>query len=102
MALWQVAQGDRALALFLSAESAGAYRDAAGLADWQVYQPAREALLTLIDAHVQAGVFLAVLDPDLRQGRRLFDLREIVRAARPPATDESAVTSPPSRDSHPA
>jgi hypothetical protein len=88
-AQWQAAQGGRAVALFLGEESARAYRDAAGLAGWQVYQPAREALLTLIDALVQTGVFLAVLDPDLRGGRRLFDLREVLRAARSPAAGES-------------
>jgi hypothetical protein len=81
-ALWRLQQGDSALALFLSAETAAAYRTAAGLEDWQVLQPDRNGLLELLDAHARAGIRLAVLDPDLRQGRRLFDLQAIICAAR--------------------
>jgi hypothetical protein len=81
-ALWRLHQGETALALFLSQESAAAYQNAAGLKDWQILQPGGDALLELLAAHVRAGIRLAVLDPDLQQGRRLFDLQEVIRAAR--------------------
>jgi hypothetical protein len=85
-ALWQIAgteppAGERALALFLSAESAAAYREAAGLAGWQVLRPARLALLDVLRACRQAGVRYAVLDPDLCQAKRFFDLDAILSAA---------------------
>jgi hypothetical protein len=82
-ALWQLQQGERALAVFLSADSATAYRDAARLAGWRVLRPGREALLELVRAHVGAGVRYAVLDPDLAQAKRIFDLQAILEAAGP-------------------
>jgi hypothetical protein len=81
-ALWRLHQGDTALALFLTDDSATAYRDRAGLSGWQVFQPERESLLELLSAHVQAGIRLGVLDPDMNQCRRLFDLDAVVRSAR--------------------
>ena len=86
-ALWQLQQGEKALALFLSGDAALSYSAAAQLAGWEVLRPDRPALLELLQAYVQAGVKYAVLDPDLQQAKRIFDLRAILDAARaaPPA-----------------
>ena len=80
-ALWQLQQGERALAVFLSADAAAAYRDAARLAGWQVLRPGRDALRELVRAHVEAGVRYAVLDPDLAQAKRIFDLEAVLQGA---------------------
>jgi hypothetical protein len=79
-ALWQLRQGDKALALFLSGDSALSYRSAAELTGWEVLRPERPALLELLRAHFEAGVRYAVLDPDLRQAKRIFDIRAILAA----------------------
>ncbi len=81
-ALWQLQQGDKALALFLSGDSALAYTAAAELVGWQVLRPSRPALLELFQAHDQAGIRYAVLDPDGEKAKRIFDLRAILDAAR--------------------
>jgi hypothetical protein len=77
-ALWRLQQGERALALFLSADSADAYRQAAGLAGWRVLRPSRPALRELLQACADAGVRYAVLDPDLDHAKRIFDIRTIL------------------------
>lgn len=80
-ATWQAETGGKALALFLSAESAAAYRAAAGLtAGWQVVRPPRAGLLELLRAGRQAGIGMAVLDPDGGKARRVFDIAEILAA----------------------
>jgi hypothetical protein len=81
-ALWQMEQGERAVALFLTEESAQAYRQAAELADWLAVRPSREALLEVLSACHDRGINFAVLDPDQRQARRVFDLGAVLRAAR--------------------
>src|SRR5260221_10500382 len=64
-ATWQVDSGAKALALFLSQESATSYRAASGLGDeWRVFRPKRAALLELLRASQASGITLAVLDPD--------------------------------------
>ena len=78
-AVWRLQEGQTALALFLSADSAAAYHTAAGLGDeWKVFRPARAALLHLVNAAVQGGIPYAVLDPDLEKAKRVFDLQAIV------------------------
>jgi hypothetical protein len=80
-ALWQIQEGGRALALFLTAESAARYHTASGLsAEWKVARPGRAGLLELARTAVAAGVRHAVLDPDHEKARRLFDLSEILLA----------------------
>jgi hypothetical protein len=82
-ALWQLREGQKALALFLSGEAAAAYRDAGGLgAGWQTFRPGREALVGLLEAAHQAGVRYAVLDPDREKARTLFDLGAVLAAVR--------------------
>ena len=80
-ATWQIESGAKALALFLSKDSAAAYMSAAGLdADWQVFRPARDALLELLRTGRASGVAFAVLDPDKQKAKRVFDVGEILTA----------------------
>ena len=77
--MWRLKEGQTALALFLTADSAAAYHKAAGLGDeWKVYRPARPALFQLVNAAVQAGMPFAVLDPDLEKAKRVFDLQAML------------------------
>lgn len=79
-ALWQIKEGQMALALFLSGDSATNYRQSAALgADWKIFRPAKEALLQLLIACVQDGIGFAVLDPDLEKAKRIFDISEILK-----------------------
>src|SRR5262245_35436193 len=80
-ATWQIELGAKALALFLSQESAQAYCGKAGLgAEWKVFRPNRAAMLELLRTSRSAGIALAVLDPDTQKARRLFDINEILTA----------------------
>jgi hypothetical protein len=78
-ALWQVKEGPKALALFLSGDAATSYREAAALgAEWKVLCPAKNALLQLLKSCYEAGIGLAVLDPDLEKAKRIFNIQEIL------------------------
>lgn len=78
-ATWQIDSGAKALALFLSQESATAYcRKAALGAEWRVFRPNRAAMLELLRTCRNAGIVLAVLDPDTQKARRVFDINEIL------------------------
>ncbi|WP_020468652.1 hypothetical protein [Zavarzinella formosa] len=79
-ALWQLKDGQKAIALFLSADSATTYRTVASLGpEWKVFSPAREPLLELLRCAYQLGIKLAALEPDLQQAKRLFDIGEILK-----------------------
>lgn len=80
-AVWSLAEGQRALALFLTPEAAQRYREAAGLGDeWRTHQPAREEIIQLLRHSVEAGIRYAVLDPGEESARRLFDLQHVLRS----------------------
>src|SRR5262245_9771209 len=67
-ATWQIDSGAKALALFLSQESAAAYCGKVGLgAEWRVFRPNRAAMLELLRTSRNAGIALAVLDPDTQK-----------------------------------
>ena len=77
-AVWRLADGQPALALFVSDQTATNYLTIAQLdAQWQVYQPEKPALLELIKVCRAGGIDYAVLDPDGEQATRIFDLQEI-------------------------
>lgn len=77
-AIWKLSEGERALSLFTTQETAEAYLTQTLLGDgWMVYQPNRADLLEILKQSESSGIYLAVLDPDDKQGKRLFDLREI-------------------------
>ncbi len=80
-ATWQIDSGAKALALFLSQESATAYCAHAGLgSEWRVFRPNRAATLELLRTSRASGIAFAVLDPDLQKARRVFDINEILTA----------------------
>ena len=78
-AVWTLKEGPKALALFLSGDSATAYRERANLREeWNVFRPAKNDLLEILKACCQAGIRYAVLDPDLLTAKRIFDIQEIL------------------------
>jgi hypothetical protein len=79
-AVWQLKEGERAVALFLSEASARAYCAGAGLTGRQVIRPGRAGLREVLTACYQAGIRFAVLDPDQHQARRIFDLGAVLKA----------------------
>ena len=83
LAMWRLAESDQpALALFTTAALAERYALQNANAAWSVQQPARPALLQIMIACFQQRVELAVLDPDQATARRIFNLRDVLRAAR--------------------
>jgi hypothetical protein len=82
-ALWAVEGGPKCLALFLSVDSADRYLDNAGLRPvWKSMRPAKPQFLKIIEHCLQVGISHAVLEPDSDQARRLFDLQQVLDAAR--------------------
>lgn len=80
-ALWQIKDGPKALALFLTDEKAAAYRTAGQLGEkWTVFRPARPALLELLKACHQAKIEYAVVDPTPEKAKRVFNIGEILAA----------------------
>ena len=80
-AVWTLDEGQKALTLFLSQESAEVYVSATGLGEeWKIYCPARIDLMEIIKQTTASGIFLAVVDPDDKKAKRLFDLRQVVKA----------------------
>ncbi len=81
-AIWQLDQGPSALALFHTADSAVAYRQAASLdGEWRIFQPARNDLAEILKACRDSGILHAVLNPDGRSAARIFSIDEVLRAA---------------------
>ena len=80
-ALWRFQDGQTALALFLTEESATLYRESAKLAaGWQIFRPEKDTTLReLLKGCIDAGIAFAVLDPDLEKAKRIFDLRAILQ-----------------------
>lgn len=79
-AVWTLDEGHKALALFLTQESAKAYIEATDLdSDWKTFCPGRTDLLEILRQSTSAGIDLAVLDPDAKEAKRIFDLREVVK-----------------------
>jgi hypothetical protein len=80
-AVWEIKDGPKALALFLTDEKAVNYRTAGQLdAQWQVFRPQRAALLELLKACYQADVKYAVLDPTPEKAKRVFSIGDILAA----------------------
>ena len=78
-ALWQLEDGRKALALFLSGDQATAYHQATHLGEeWKMLRPERRDLLEIIRTAYHSGVQLAVLDPDSTKAKRIFDLQDII------------------------
>src|SRR5688572_28306570 len=80
-ALWKLDTGLRALAMFQTGELAAAYLAAAGLsAEWRIFRPGKNDLLTIIQHCHDGGITLAALDPDGEKALKLFDLHQVLHA----------------------
>lgn len=84
-ALRPLAEGGKALALFLTAEAATAFFEAAQLTDdWRIVRPTKRDLLRILEECWEAGTLHAVLEA--QDGKQiLFDIFEVLQASR--ATD---------------
>lgn len=83
-AIWPLEGGDRALALFLSAEAARGYVDAGQFhGDWRIVRPAKPDLLKILEECWEAGVLKAVLDTGIEGRQILFDIFEVLEASKP-------------------
>lgn len=79
VALWRLADGARAVALFVDEAAAVAYRQAAELdAEWQVLQPEKPTLRELLAAAVRGGILFAVLNPGATEASRIWRLSEVL------------------------
>lgn len=78
-ALWTLADGRESLALFLSGDSATDYRNANNMSDeWRICRPSKNDLLEILKECYDSGIGYAVLDPDLKSAKRIFDIEEIL------------------------
>lgn len=80
-ALWQLKDGPKAIALFLSGDSATSYIESTNRGtEWKIFCPAKEALGQLLKAaFYQAGIGYAVLEPDLEKAKRIFKIHDMLR-----------------------
>jgi hypothetical protein len=82
-ALWELENGEKSLALFLTPEAAAQYLAVAGLTEeWKTHCPSKPNLLQILEHSLLAGIRYAVLNPDDEEARRLFDLDMVVAAAK--------------------
>lgn len=82
-ATWRLSTGQLAVALFLDAATAEAYRTTAGLsADWCAEQLAPEALVRLFEHAVARDCAHAALNPGASAALRLFPLADVVASAK--------------------
>ena len=82
-AIWQLSENERpALALFLTQEAAQRYADKNGDSSWSVKHPTQKSLIGVMLACFQKEVQLAVLNPDGNNAQLIFNLRDILSAAR--------------------
>ncbi len=94
-AFWQVSQGQAAsLALFSTAERAQAYAAALVCDNFRVNQPSRVTLISLLVECYKQGIRIAVLDPDASAAKRVFDIQQILKAAKVSFAPRKAPTSP--------
>ena len=83
LAMWRLSETDQpALALFSTAAHAEKYAEAHIEQAWQATQPSRTALLSIMIDCYRQQVALAVLNPTTASAQRIFNLRDVLRAAR--------------------
>lgn len=79
-ALWTMPDARRAVALFMTSDSALVYREALGLSDeWKVYRPVKADLGRILKGAYQSGITQAVLDPNLESAHYVFDVQRVLR-----------------------
>lgn len=77
------ADGARAIALFLTAEAARAFLDAAGPSDdWRIVRPTKRDLLKILEECWEAGALKAVLETEQEDKQILFDIFDVLQASR--------------------
>src|SRR5487761_1485320 len=82
-ALFPLAGGERALALFLTAEAARACLDADERAgDWRIVRPTKRDLLKILEECWEAGTLHAVLDTAQDGKQMIFDIFDVLQASR--------------------
>ena len=82
LAMWELSEsGQAALTLFSSQAFAERYAEKLD-GQSSVMKPARQALLSIMIECYQQGVTLAVLDPDQATAKKIFQLADVLRAAR--------------------
>lgn len=78
-AVWTLTDGREALALFLSGDSATDYQSSIDTGEeWRIFGPTRNDLLEILKECYQSGIGHAVLDPNLRSAKRIFNIGEIL------------------------
>ena len=78
-ALWRMPNGQSALALFLTSDSAVSYREALRLGnDWKVFRPGKVDLVQILKTGYHNGIASAVLDPDLEAAKYVFALEHVL------------------------
>jgi len=83
-AVWRLASGESALAMFLDRDEAQRYRSEANLGEaWNVYQPAPDMLRSILEACQAHGIEYAVLNPDQNQARRIWRVKDVLEGAQP-------------------
>lgn len=83
LALWQLSDPPAAALAFFSDQSrAEKYARGLEATHCQVLQPTRRELLGLMIQCYQQQILYAVLDPDSQSARRIFKLRDVLKAAR--------------------
>lgn len=82
-ALWPLVDGAAALALFAAAEAARNHLDAARLGpEWRIVRPTKPDLLRILEECFEAGTLRAVLDTGQPDRQIVFELFDVLRAAR--------------------
>ncbi len=83
IAMWQLNEPQAAALAFFSERSrAEEYARGLNAAESVVLQPSRRELLGLMIQCYQQQILYAVLDPDTQSARRIFKLREVLKAAK--------------------
>jgi hypothetical protein len=85
-ATWRLNEGHEALALFSTADAATRYQSELAGAAYTLFQPPRDKLLAIFQACLAANIRLAALDPSASGARTLFDLAQILAAAKSAAS----------------
>jgi hypothetical protein len=82
-AMWRLAAGEEALALFSDESAAAQYRAALPESScWVTYQPSPLKLIEILEASIAAQIRFAALNPSGDSARTLFDLLQVVEAAK--------------------
>jgi hypothetical protein len=82
-ATWELADGHEALAVFTAPTTAESYRGELESPEvWSIFQPPRPQLLEILELSTRAGILYAALDPLGGNARSLFDIPQVLAAAK--------------------